>query len=219
MTTTHHQPTLIMLSLLNISLDGELAKKHGENNESPGTSDTPSYPSPAATSHAPRLKRPTFLPIKNHARPALSSNDKRSPIGAGKGLEERSHESLLPLVINRAQKAPYCSPLSSLTNSMYQLPAVTIPTALPSVGGTSAGVVGVGVAAGTPVVISSATPTTTANLPVITASSGSDALVSRRSKTVYGEYSTAPSLHVYVEASLQEATRQNIDASLYYHDV
>nr|XP_045597561.1 uncharacterized protein LOC123757768 [Procambarus clarkii] len=172
-----HQPTLIMLSLLNISLDGELAKKQGATNESPGTSTTTtqSYPQPAATTsptsgHAPRPKRPTFLPIKNHARPALSSNDKRSPIGADKGLEESSHDSL-PLCRNSGERAPPCSPHSSLPNSMYQLPAVTTPPA--GSGG-----------AGTPGGTSGTSPTTSAS---VTPTSSDVAMVARRNKTLYGD--------------------------------
>ncbi|XP_071551281.1 uncharacterized protein [Panulirus ornatus] len=187
--------------------DGELAKKHGEPSGSPGVGETstPSYPQPAATTttptsgHAPRLKRPTFLPIKNHARPALSSNDKQSPIGAGKGLEEKSHESL-PLFTSTSQKAPPCSSLRSLPNSMYQLSAVGTPTVATTAVGRGAAVVG-RAAGGTPLVTSATTPTAaTTSAPAtttttITSSSSSnattttttDAMVARRSKTVSAE--------------------------------
>ena len=122
-------------------LDGELAKPSDSAAPSENTSTTttttitstpPPFPNPAVTSpagdHAPRLKRPTFLPIKNHARPALTSYDKQSPVGSGKGLEERSHASL-PLGRSTTQGTPPCSSLGSLPNSMYQLPAgARLPT-------------------------------------------------------------------------------------------
>lgn len=118
-------------------LDGELAKKPGDPkppSSSPITeTSTPSFPQPATTTtptggHALRPKRPTFLPIKNHARPALSSNDKPSPSRVGRGLEERTHESL-SLYASTNQKAHPSSALSSLPNSMYQFPAgARLPT-------------------------------------------------------------------------------------------
>lgn len=115
-------------------LDGELAKpsESAAPSENTITTTPPPFPNPAVTSptggHAPRLKRPTFLPIKNHARPALTSYDKQSPVGSGKGLEERSHVSL-PLDRSTTQRTPSCSSLGSLPNSMYQLPAgARLPT-------------------------------------------------------------------------------------------
>lgn len=113
-------------------VDGELAKQHSDPSPSPTTTSTggsstittstPSpYPLPADTSptsgHAPRLKRPTFLPIKNHARPAT---DKQG----GKG-DERVHDT--PFSRSTSQKAPSSSSsyasLHRLPISMYQLPA------------------------------------------------------------------------------------------------
>ncbi|MPC57484.1 hypothetical protein E2C01_051465 [Portunus trituberculatus] len=110
-------------------LDGELAKPSESaapsENTTTITTTPPPFPNPAVSSPtggAPRLKRPTFLPIKNHARPALTSYDKQSPVGSGKGLEERSHVSLPP-GRSATQRTPSCSSLGSLPNSMYQLPA------------------------------------------------------------------------------------------------
>uniref|UniRef100_A0A0P4W3D0 Rho-GAP domain-containing protein n=1 Tax=Scylla olivacea TaxID=85551 RepID=A0A0P4W3D0_SCYOL len=171
---------------------GELAKPSESaapsENTTTITTTPPPFPTPAVSSPtggAPRLKRPTFLPIKNHARPALTSYDKQSPVGSGKGLEERSHVSL-PLGRSATQRTPSCSSLGSLPNSMYQLPAVTTPTVPTSSAGTVAGVTVV-----TSAITSTGATTTTTSAVTTTTPRGptaaSDVLVSRRNKALYGE--------------------------------
>ncbi|KAK3861911.1 hypothetical protein Pcinc_032171 [Petrolisthes cinctipes] len=179
-----------MLSLVNISLDGELAKQHSDPSPSPTTSTggsstitttTPPlpYPLPADTSptsgHAPRLKRPTFLPIKNHARPAT---DKQG----GKG-DERVHDNT-PLSRSTSHKAPSSSSSSSsyaslnrLPISMYQLPAVVTPTVVtPGIGGCLVdGRTASALSSATTNTPSTATPT----------SAPDNTLVARRNKAVY----------------------------------
>ncbi|XP_042883214.1 rho GTPase-activating protein 21-like isoform X2 [Penaeus japonicus] len=181
--------------------DGELAKKPGDpktSSSSPITeTSTPSFPQPAATTtptggHALRPKRPTFLPIKNHARPALSSNEKQSPSRAGKGLEERTHESL-SLYASTNQKAHPSSALNSLPNSMYQFPAVAASSSqahTPGAGG-GAGVPGGAVvtSASTPTVATTSAPTTTTTASAAATEASSATTVARRNKAVYGEYS------------------------------
>ncbi|XP_045115664.1 rho GTPase-activating protein 21-A-like isoform X7 [Portunus trituberculatus] len=171
---------------------GELAKPSESaapsENTTTITTTPPPFPNPAVSSPtggAPRLKRPTFLPIKNHARPALTSYDKQSPVGSGKGLEERSHVSLPP-GRSATQRTPSCSSLGSLPNSMYQLPAVTTPTVPTSSAGTVAGVTVV-----TSAITSTGATTTTTSAVTTTTPRGptaaSDVLVSRRNKALYGE--------------------------------
>ncbi|KAK4301240.1 hypothetical protein Pmani_026601 [Petrolisthes manimaculis] len=176
-------------------LDGELAKQHSDPSPSPTTSTggssiitttTPPlplpYPLPADTSptsgHAPRLKRPTFLPIKNHARPAT---DKQG----GKG-DERVHDNT-PLSRSTGHKAPSSSSsssssyasLSRLPISMYQLPAVVTPTVVtPGIGGCLLdGRTASAVSSSTTNTPSTATPT----------SAPENTLVARRNKAVYEE--------------------------------
>ncbi|XP_050691125.1 uncharacterized protein LOC126982886 isoform X3 [Eriocheir sinensis] len=181
---------------------GELAKQRGEANapaapnETTATSSTttststpPPYPSPA-DGHAPRPKRPTFLPIKNHARPALTANDKQSPVGPGKGLEERSHASLPP-ARSATQRTASCSSLGSLPHSMYQLPAVPTPTVPTSSAGTVAGITVVTSATTSTGATTTTTAASTATVSTSNArgpAAANDALVSRRNKALYGEF-------------------------------
>nr|XP_027226472.1 rho GTPase-activating protein 21-like isoform X4 [Penaeus vannamei] len=173
--------------------DGELAKKPGDPkppSSSPITeTSTPSFPQPATTTtptggHALRPKRPTFLPIKNHARPALSSNDKPSPSRVGRGLEERTHESL-SLYASTNQKAHPSSALSSLPNSMYQFPAVASSQAHTPGAGGGTGVPGGAMvtSASTPTAATTSAPTTTTTASATEASSATT--VARRNKAVY----------------------------------
>nr|XP_027226470.1 rho GTPase-activating protein 21-like isoform X2 [Penaeus vannamei] len=175
--------------------DGELAKKPGDPkppSSSPITeTSTPSFPQPATTTtptggHALRPKRPTFLPIKNHARPALSSNDKPSPSRVGRGLEERTHESL-SLYASTNQKAHPSSALSSLPNSMYQFPAVASSQAHTPGAGGGTGVPGGAMvtSASTPTAATTSAPTTTTTASATEASSATT--VARRNKAVYDE--------------------------------
>ncbi|XP_037791688.1 rho GTPase-activating protein 21-like [Penaeus monodon] len=177
--------------------DGELAKKPGDPkppSSSPITeTSTPSFPQPATTTtptggHALRPKRPTFLPIKNHARPALSSNDKQSPSRVGKGLEERTHESL-SLYASTNQKAHPSSALNSLPNSMYQFPAVAASSSqahTPGAGGGT-GVPGGALvtSASTPTVATTSAPTTTTTASASAPETSSATTVARRNKAVY----------------------------------
>ncbi|XP_063603311.1 rho GTPase-activating protein 21-like isoform X7 [Penaeus indicus] len=177
--------------------DGELAKKPGDPkppSSSPITeTSTPSFPQPATTTtptggHALRPKRPTFLPIKNHARPALSSNDKQSPSRVGKGLEERTHESL-SLYASTNQKAHPSSALNSLPNSMYQFPAVAASSSqahTPGAGGGT-GVPGGALvtSASTPTAATTSAPTTTTTASASAPEASSATTVARRNKAVY----------------------------------
>ncbi|XP_066969742.1 uncharacterized protein RhoGAP19D isoform X12 [Macrobrachium rosenbergii] len=162
----------------------------------------------------PRPKRPTFLPIKNHARPAHSFpfNEKQqspstpsaaaaaAPAGGGgvRGGPEgvRSHEPFFLLnpsssTTSANQNAPSSSPcssssplLASLTNSMYQLSAVATPSAAAAGTPTGGEVMGVVTSAATPTVSTTSAPTTTTSTSTTTPTNAT-AMVSRRGKTAY----------------------------------
>ncbi|XP_068244881.1 uncharacterized protein [Palaemon carinicauda] len=157
----------------------------------------------------PRPKRPTFLPIKNHARPAHSFpfNEKQSPStpsavppspagGGGGGVMKggrMSPSSSSTSAHHHHQNAPSSSPcssssplLTSLTNSMYQLSAVATPSAA-AAGGTPTGgdVMGVVTSAATPTVSTTSAPTTTTSTSTTTPTNATS-MVPRRGKTPYG---------------------------------
>ncbi|CAL4084619.1 unnamed protein product, partial [Meganyctiphanes norvegica] len=189
-----------MSTAISTGSDGEVGKGHGERKRCPpttgGTQPSP-QPSPTMTSsltsdhHVPRPKRPNFLPLKNHAMPALSASE-ASPSansrgeGSSDGRLERLHESL-PFFPSTKQNAPSSSACSSLSNSMLQIPTVATPTpATPEDGGDVTPVVTPG---GTPT-----TPTPTTATPSATATTTSNThlapdhhQVHRRAKHIYDD--------------------------------